>query len=61
MKRLFDLILTTFGTILIGPLLMYIAYKIYKEDPGPIIFSHTRIGKDGKEFSCHKFRTMVIN
>ena len=61
MKRLFDLILTVFGTLLISPLLVYIAYKIHKEDPGPIIFSHTRIGKGGKEFSCYKFRTMVVN
>ena len=61
MKRLFDLVLTTFGTILISPLLLFVAYKIQKEDPGPVIFSHTRVGKNGKEFSCYKFRTMVIN
>ena len=61
LKRIFDLTLTIFGTILISPLLVFIAYKIHKEDPGPIIFSHTRIGKDGKEFSCYKFRTMVVN
>ena len=40
---------------------MYIAYRIKKEDPGPVIFKHIRIGKDGKPFPCYKFRSMVVN
>ena len=61
MKTFFDFILTSIGTIVISPLLVYLAYRINKEDPGPIIFKHTRIGKNGKPFSCYKFRTMVVN
>lgn len=60
-KTLFDFTLTAVGTIVISPLLAYIAYRIRKEDPGPIFFSHTRIGKDGKPFPCYKFRSMVVN
>ena len=50
-KTVFDYTLTAVGTILISPLLAYIAYRIKKEDPGPVFFAHTRIGKDGKPFS----------
>lgn len=60
-KYTFDWIATFVGTILISPLLVYIAYRIKKEDPGPVIFAHMRVGKDGKEFPCYKFRSMVVN
>lgn len=60
-KTIFDFTLTAVGTVAISPLLAYIAYRIKKEDPGPIFFSHTRIGKDGKPFPCYKFRSMVVN
>lgn len=60
-KTLFDFTLTAVGTVAISPLLAYIAYRIKKEDPGPIFFAHTRIGKDGKPFPCYKFRSMVVN
>lgn len=60
-KTIFDFTLTLIGTICISPLLVYIAYRIKKEDPGPVIFKHIRIGKDGKPFPCYKFRSMVVN
>ena len=60
-KTVFDYTLTAVGTICISPLLAYVAYRIKKEDPGPIFFAHTRIGKDGKPFPCYKFRSMVVN
>ena len=60
-KTIFDFTLTLVGTICISPLLAYIAYRIKKEDPGPVIFKHIRIGKDGKPFPCYKFRSMVVN
>lgn len=60
-KTAFDYILTLVGAVFISPLLVYIAYRIKKEDPGPVFFAHTRIGKNGKPFSCFKFRSMVVN
>ena len=60
-KNVFDFSLTAVGTLCISPLLIYIAYRIKKEDPGPIFFAHERIGKDGKPFPCYKFRSMVTN
>ena len=60
-KTAFDYILTLVGAVFIIPIFFYIAYRIKKEDPGPVFFAHTRIGKDGKPFPCYKFRSMVVN
>ena len=60
-KTIFDFTLTFIGTICISPLLAYIAYRIKKEDPGPVIFAYDCVGKNSKIFKCYKFRSMVIN
>ena len=60
-KYSFDFIGTLVGTILISPILVIIAVWIRFDSPGAIIFTHTRIGKDGKTFGCYKFRTMCID
>lgn len=60
-KYIFDMVLTIVGTICISPVLICIAIWIYKDSPGPIIFKHMRIGKDGKEFPCYKFRSMCVD
>ena len=60
-KYSFDFVGTLIGTILISPILAIIAVWISLDSPGPIIFTHTRIGKDGKPFGCYKFRTMCID
>ena len=61
LKRAFDLICTTAGLICISPVLAAIAFWIYKDSPGPVIFKHRRIGRGGKEFSCYKFRSMCMD
>ena len=60
-KRIFDVVLTVVGGICISPILLAIAFWVYHDSPGPVIFKHRRIGKDGKEFECYKFRSMVAN
>lgn len=60
-KYLFDMVLTIVGTICISPILVIIAIWIYKDSPGPVIFKHMRVGKDGKEFPCYKFRSMCVD
>ena len=60
-KTVFDYVLTITGTIAISPILIVIALWIYKDSPGPVIFKHRRIGKNGKEFNCYKFRSMCID
>ena len=60
-KFVFDWCLTLVGTILLLPVLLGIAIWIYCDSPGPVIFKHRRIGKDGKEFYCYKFRSMCVD
>lgn len=61
-KRLFDILVGLIGTICIIPIMLIvkIAY-ICTKDFSPIMFTQTRIGKDGKEFKLYKFRSMVPN
>ena len=61
LKTAFDYIVTGLGTIAVSPILLFIALWIYKDSPGPVLFRHTRIGKDGKPFACYKFRSMCVD
>ena len=61
MKRIFDIVATVCGGILILPIFAIVAVLIYLDSPGPIVFGHKRVGQGGKEFPCYKFRSMVPN
>ena len=43
------------------PAIIYSIYRIKKESPGPIFFKQSRIGLNGKPFTCYKFRSMHVN
>lgn len=61
-KRLIDIIWAILGIVLLSWLFAIIAILIKLEDPrGPILFKQTRVGKNGKEFTMYKFRSMVHN
>lgn len=61
LKRFFD-ILFSFCCLLFGlPVFLLIAACIYLTSPGPIFYSHPRVGRGGKTFPCYKFRTMHPN
>ena len=60
-KYIFDMVLTIVGTVCISPILLCIAVWIYKDSPGPVIFKHMRVGKNGREFPCYKFRSMCVD
>lgn len=61
LKHFFDYICTTLGVICLLPFFAIISIWIYKDSPGPIIFKHNRVGKNGKEFPCYKFRSMCVD
>ena len=61
MKRVFDIILSAVGLVLLSPLLLWIAWCIYREDGGPVFYRGKRVGLHGKPFRIFKFRTMVVN
>ena len=60
-KRLFDLIVTTFVLLLIWPLMLLIAVLIKLDSPGPILFKQLRAGENGRLFWMYKFRSMVAD
>ena len=60
-KRIFDLVCTIFGGLLILPIIAIVALLVAIDNKGNVIFAHRRIGKDGKEFPCYKFQSMVPN
>ena len=60
-KRIIDIIGAIIGSILILPLMICIAIaNIIINDSGPIFYTQSRIGKDGKKFKMYKFRSMVV-
>ncbi|MEW5895753.1 MAG: exopolysaccharide biosynthesis polyprenyl glycosylphosphotransferase [Candidatus Omnitrophota bacterium] len=58
MKRFFDICASLFGLILLSPLFLITAALIKIFSRGPVFYTQTRVGKDGKNFKIYKFRTM---
>lgn len=61
MKFLFDRIISLLGLICFSWLFLVVAILIKIKMSGPVLFVQKRVGKDGKIFNCHKFRTMTVN
>lgn len=59
LKRALDISITALSLIFMSPLLLFLAVAVFVMIGRPIIFRHTRLGLNGKRFSCLKFRTMV--
>lgn len=58
-KRIFDIIMSLIGIILLSPLFIIVSIAIKVTSPGNILFLQKRVGKNGEEFNIYKFRTMV--
>ena len=59
-KRVFDLVISSGLLLLLAPLMAYLALRI-RQDGGPSIYAHARVGRGGKSFPCFKFRSMVVD
>ena len=57
-KRLFDIIASASGLIILAPVFLILAYLIRKNLGAPMFFTQERPGKDGKPFKMIKFRSM---
>ena len=60
LKRIFDIISSLFGLILLSPFMIIIAILIKLDSKGPIFFKQVRVTKNGREFKIFKYRTMKI-
>ena len=61
LKRITDTIIASVALIFLLPVLIPIALLVRLSDGGPAIFRQKRIGRDGKEFFCLKFRSMHVD
>ena len=60
-KNIIDYIGATVAVVVFSPVMLWAAWRIWREDGRPILFGHERIGKNLKPFKVLKFRTMVKN
>ena len=60
LKRIFDIISSLFGLILLLPFMIIIAILIKLDSKGPIFFKQVRVTKNGREFKIFKYRTMRV-
>lgn len=58
MKRIFDIIISSFLLAVLSPLILLVCLLV-KLDTGSVIYKQERLGKNGKEFTLYKFKTMV--
>ena len=59
-KRAIDIALSLGGLIVLSPVLLIVSVAIFVDDPGPVIFTQKRIGKNKQYFKLHKFRSMKM-
>lgn len=61
LKRLTDIVVSLAALIFLLPVLLPLAVAIRLSDRGPALFKQKRIGRNGEEFWCYKFRSMVVD
>ncbi len=60
MKRLFDIIASFIGLLLLSPLFVILFFWIKLDSKGPVFYSQTRVGRFNKDFKLFKFRSMKV-
>ena len=61
LKWIFDRVVSLLGLLILWPVLLIVAILVKVKMPGgPAFFVQKRVGKGGKLFDCHKFRTMTV-
>ncbi len=61
MKRVFDVIASGIGLLLLSPLFLVLAIWIKLDSEGPVFYRQVRVGKNNKDFRIFKFRSMRVN
>ena len=60
MKRLFDILASGLGLLVLSPLFLVLAVWIPLDSQGPVFYRQTRVGRGGRDFRIFKFRTMRV-
>ncbi len=60
-KRLFDVTFATLAIVVLAPLILVLTGLIKSSSTGPALYCHRRVGLNGREFGCLKFRTMHVD
>lgn len=60
-KRIFDIVFSAAGLLALAVPMAVVSLLIYRESPGPVIYSQERVGKNGKPFTMYKFRSMYLD
>ncbi|MBC7665706.1 MAG: sugar transferase [Caulobacter sp.] len=61
LKRVFDILAALVGLVIFGLPMLVVAAWIRLDSPGPVFFRQVRVGRHGKVFRIHKFRTMSVD
>lgn len=59
LKRIFDIVVSFVGLVILSPLFLILAIAIARDSKGPVFFKQTRVGRNGVLFKIYKFRTMI--
>lgn len=59
-KRGFDIVASVSALAIFSPFMLAVGAAIKREDRGPAVFKQKRVGKNGKEFTLYKFRSMIL-
>ena len=60
MKRLFDIVASGCGLLVLSPLFLILAIWIKLDSPGPVFYRQVRVGRGNKDFRIFKFRSMRV-
>ena len=60
MKRIFDVIASGLGLIVLSPLFLVLAIWIKMDSKGPVFYRQVRVGRGNKDFRIFKFRSMRV-
>ena len=60
MKRLFDILASGCGLLVLSPIFIIVAIWIKLDSPGPVFYRQTRVGRYNKDFRIFKFRSMRV-
>jgi len=61
LKRTADLLISILGLTLLSPLFLYLALRVRRDSPGPVLYRQERLGKNARPFNIIKFRTMYTD